>query len=134
MAWPRSGASADPPRRPTRPVLRRSAPPIHVAVDRPRGSPCVAAPRLRSLDAPGELPGPPARASQLKDWHEYPKWKPADLRRYFPGLEPAGIDLMRRLFEYDPAKRISAKEALEHPYFDDIDRAALDAMENPELL
>jgi len=72
--------------------------------------------------------------SRLKDWHEYPKWKPADLTRYFPDLEPAGLDLMRQLFEYDPAARISAKDCLSHPYFDGMDRRALDAMENPEVM
>ena len=27
------------------------------------------------------------------------------------------LDLLRRIFVYDPAKRISAKEALRHPWF-----------------
>jgi len=40
---------------------------------------------------------------------------------------------MRRMLDYDPAKRISAKEALYHPYFDDLDREAIDRLENPDI-
>lgn len=28
---------------------------------------------------------------------------------------------------------LQAKEALKHPYFDDLDKATVDALENPEL-
>lgn len=28
---------------------------------------------------------------------------------------------------YDPSKRISAKQALQHPYFDDLDKSGLPA-------
>lgn len=86
--------------------------------------------KLLGTPTEAEWPG----VGKLRDWHEYPQWKAADLTRYFPDLEPAGLDLMQRTFIYDPAKRISAKEALEHPYFDSIDRAEMDALENPELL
>jgi len=81
-------------------------------------------------DGPNAWPG----AKQLRDWHEYPRWPAADLVKYFPGLEPAGLDLLRRCFVYDPAGRISAEDCLRHPYFDDLDKAAMDRLENPALV
>jgi cyclin-dependent kinase len=34
-----------------------------------------------------------------------------------PNLEPAGLDLLDAMLIYDPAQRISAKQALQHEYF-----------------
>lgn len=45
--------------------------------------------------------------TQLRDWHEFPQWHPQDLAKVFPRLCPAGIDLMAKMFEYDPARRIT---------------------------
>lgn len=33
--------------------------------------------------------------------------------------------LLQKCLEYDPAKRISAKEALNHPYFEDLEKLAI---------
>jgi cyclin-dependent kinase len=41
---------------------------------------------------------------------------------------------MLKMMAYDPAKRISAKDALNHPYFDDLDKDEVDKLENPALL
>lgn len=42
------------------------------------------------------------------------------LESLLPKLDPLGIDLLKRLIEYVPEKRLSANEALRHPYFDDL--------------
>ena len=42
-------------------------------------------------------------------------------------IEPAGLDLLEAMLIYDPSKRISAKKALLHPYFDDLDKNSLPA-------
>ena len=47
-----------------------------------------------------------------------------------PELEAHGIDLLEKMLTYDPALRISAKEAMNHPYFDDLDKAAIDRLDN----
>ncbi|KAF9602513.1 hypothetical protein IFM89_029812 [Coptis chinensis] len=39
-----------------------------------------------------------------------------------PNLEPEGVDLLSKMLQYDPASRILAKAALDHPYFDSLDK------------
>lgn len=39
------------------------------------------------------------------------------LRKRFTYLTNSGFDLLNRFLTYDPKKRISAKDALEHVYF-----------------
>jgi hypothetical protein len=39
--------------------------------------------------------------------HEYPQWRPQDLSRVFPSLEESGLELLRSMLQYDPARRIS---------------------------
>lgn len=71
-----------------------------------------------------KLLGPPTSAS----WPEYstlplaksitlPSPLPSQLRQKFPYITAEGIDLMSQLLTYDPEQRISAVEALQHPYF-----------------
>lgn len=60
--------------------------------------------------------------SRLRDWHEFPQWKPQDLASVVPELNEQGIDLMSKMLQYDPAKRIHATEALLHPYFADLEK------------
>lgn len=45
---------------------------------------------------------------------------PASLAPLVPGMPPDGVDLMARMLAHDPARRITAAEALEHPFFRDL--------------
>ncbi|EHA8589569.1 cyclin-dependent kinase B1-1 [Cocos nucifera] len=75
--------------------------------------------RLLGTPTDEQWPG----VSSLRDWHEYPQWKPQTLARAVPTLEPEGVDLLLKMLQYDPANRISAKAAMEHPYFDGLDKS-----------
>jgi cyclin-dependent kinase len=37
-----------------------------------------------------------------------------------PTLDPTGVDLLSKMLQYDPARRVTAQAALEHPFFDDM--------------
>lgn len=51
---------------------------------------------------------------------EFPKWEPTPFEELFPNLEPSGIELMKMMLCYDPNLRITAKNAMKHPYFESI--------------
>ncbi|KAI9712771.1 MAG: Cyclin-dependent kinase catalytic subunit [Bogoriella megaspora] len=63
-------------------------------------------------DWPGVTSFPDFKAS-------FPKWQRSDLQAAVPGLDDEGLDLLDAFLVYDPAGRISAKQALQHPYFDE---------------
>ncbi|KAK6160879.1 hypothetical protein DH2020_004260 [Rehmannia glutinosa] len=78
---------------------------------------------FRLLGTPNEeiWPG----VSKLVNWHEYPQWSPKPLSTAVPGLDEDGLNLLSEMLQYEPSKRISAKKAMEHPYFDDLDKSPL---------
>ncbi|KAE8880167.1 Cyclin-dependent kinase 2 [Phytophthora fragariae] len=77
-----------------------------------------------TLGTPNEASWP--GVTKLRDYAPtFPKWKRKDLRELFPQLEESGLNLLESMLRYDPGERISAKEALRHPYFDDVDSAYL---------
>ena len=57
----------------------------------------------------------------------FPNWQTLGLKSSMKKIEPAGLDLLEKMLIYDPAERISAKKALLHPYFDDLDKNTLPA-------
>ena len=58
----------------------------------------------------------------------FPRWKAKSLVEAMTvdnsvQVEKEGIDLLAQMLIYDPSKRLSAKKALEHPYFSSIDKS-----------
>ncbi|WOH08039.1 hypothetical protein DCAR_0727475 [Daucus carota subsp. sativus] len=76
---------------------------------------------FRLLGTPSEKQWP--GVSSLRDWHVYPRWEPQNLARAVPSLDADGVDLLSKMLKYDPADRISAKAAMDHSYFDTLDKS-----------
>lgn len=56
--------------------------------------------------------------SQIPDFKPtFPRFKPQDYKTNFKNMNSEAIDLLMRFIQMDPTKRISALEALKHPYF-----------------
>ncbi|KAJ5495772.1 Cyclin-dependent kinase 1 [Penicillium diatomitis] len=70
---------------------------------------------FRILGTPDEVEWP--GVTSFPDYKPtFPKWKRPDTP-IVPGLEENGEALLEALLEYDPAHRLSAKQACMHPYF-----------------
>ncbi|KAJ5380824.1 Cyclin-dependent kinase 1 [Penicillium cataractarum] len=70
---------------------------------------------FRVLGTPDEIEWP--GVTSFPDYKAtFPKWKRPDAP-IVPGLEENGLALLESLLEYDPAHRLSAKQACMHPYF-----------------
>ncbi|CAO3590633.1 unnamed protein product [Absidia cylindrospora] len=61
------------------------------------------------------------KVSQVPEYkRDFEIFAPISLESILPKLDPLGIDLLKKLLEYPPEKRITASNALQHPYFDDL--------------
>eukprot|EP01017_Pseudomicrothorax_dubius_P046744 TRINITY_DN827_c0_g1_i1.p1 TRINITY_DN827_c0_g1~~TRINITY_DN827_c0_g1_i1.p1 ORF type:complete len:304 (-),score=99.58 TRINITY_DN827_c0_g1_i1:196-1107(-) len=83
---------------------------------------------FRILGTPNESIWPGVNA--LPDFKQtFPKWAPSPITKHVTNLDPIGLDLLSQMICYDPSARISARDALNHPYFDDLDKTKF---ANPE--
>jgi mitogen-activated protein kinase 1/3 len=68
-----------------------------------------------------------------------PKMEAKPLEKLFPEADPAAIDLLRKMLQFNPLRRLTAGEALEHEFFrgvrkKDLERIADCPLEGPDFL
>jgi serine/threonine protein kinase len=74
---------------------------------------------FRILGTPDETSWP--GCSVLPDWNSsFPIWPALSLSKFAPSLSEEGIDLLEQMLALDPRRRITARDAMSHPYFADI--------------
>eukprot|EP00903_Cladosiphon_okamuranus_P006740 g6575.t1 len=82
---------------------------------------------FRQMGTPTPLmyPGLQELPDYRPDVIQYPV--PESLDHLVPGLEPLGVDLLQNMLVFDPQRRVSAKDAMEHPYFENLNAAVKNA-------
>ena len=64
--------------------------------------------------------------SKMPDYKPtFPNWNTYHLQNSVKQLDSTGYDLLQRTLIYDPALRITAGDALDHPWFADLDKSIL---------
>lgn len=60
--------------------------------------------------------------TDLPNWKEenFEKYPADDLSKFVPRLDADGLDLIKKMLKINPSQRITAKAALEHPYFKEL--------------
>ncbi|KAL0589682.1 hypothetical protein ABG067_002231 [Albugo candida] len=59
---------------------------------------------------------------------DFPHYEtPVSLAHLVPTLDAIGVDLFEKMLQYDPSKRITAAEAMNHSYFRDLSPALIEA-------
>ena len=81
---------------------------------------------FRILGTPSECNWP--EAFKLQDWNadKFEVYQPQSLNIFINKLDHNGLDLLGKMLQMNPDKRISISNALNHQYFDDIPRSILE--------
>jgi len=77
---------------------------------------------FRIMGTPSERTWP--GISQYSEYKQnFQMYATQDLRVILPAIDPSGIDLLQRMLQLRPELRISAHDALNHPWFNDLNSA-----------
>lgn len=60
------------------------------------------------------------KAYDMKEYNKFPKIKTTPWKNLLQTRDPLLIDLVTKIMQYSPIKRITPAEALMHEYFDEL--------------
>lgn len=63
----------------------------------------------------------------------FPNWLKRHIGETVKNLDPQGLDLLSQMLIYNPAKRITADKARNHPYFNDLNRETFKPLDGSPL-
>mmetsp|Transcript_28904 Transcript_28904/g.52900 ORF Transcript_28904/g.52900 Transcript_28904/m.52900 type:complete len:124 (-) Transcript_28904:126-497(-) len=75
--------------------------------------------RLLGTPTLAQYPGIVELPEYSVDLPRYPAPKKG-MASLVPTLDPNGVDLLTSMLQYDPAQRVTARQALDHPFFFDL--------------
>ena len=55
-------------------------------------------------------------SEQVRNWIEQSPIKPSQIDEIFNGYDPFAVDLVKKLLHFNPSKRLTAAQALQHPF------------------
>lgn len=74
---------------------------------------------FKHLGTPNDQTWP--RITELPEWKKgYPVYPQQSIQAFLPMIDPVGVELLGRMLVYLPESRISAKDAMQHPFFLDL--------------
>jgi len=74
---------------------------------------------FKTLGTPNKKAWP--QVAELPDFKEnFPQYPAQPLKKVCRRLDTTGLELLSRMLQFDPSKRISAENAMKHPYFKDL--------------
>uniref|UniRef100_A0A674EQN7 cyclin-dependent kinase n=1 Tax=Salmo trutta TaxID=8032 RepID=A0A674EQN7_SALTR len=72
---------------------------------------------FKLLGTPNETSWPGITSNEEFISYNYPRYRADCLRNHTPRLDNEGVELLSKLLQFEGKKRISAEEAMRHPYF-----------------
>jgi serine/threonine protein kinase len=79
---------------------------------------------FRLLGTPKDIDWP--GVSNLRDYNaSFPDWPKLNLAKFVPGIDEPGLILIDHCLKYNPSDRISAKQALNHAFLEDLDKSVI---------